>query len=66
MLTRETALERLRTTGTLAVATRSKHAITLEQAKDPMAHQIGRIVEANLRGPRERCLAPSANHAVLP
>jgi hypothetical protein len=66
MLTRETALQRLRTTGTLSTSARSRTAVTSEQARDPVALAVARIVAANRAATAARCLAPSVNHLVLP
>jgi hypothetical protein len=66
MLTRETALARLRTAGTLATGKRSANVITATATANPMVRAAARAIEANrhVTGPRE--LAPSACQAVLP
>jgi hypothetical protein len=66
MLTREIALQRLRTGGRLSPVPRPANVIIAEQAVDPVARQIKRIVDQNARASGQRCLAPSMNHAVLP
>ncbi len=66
MLTRETAIERLRTKGTLATTPLPKTAITVDDVANPTGRAIARIVHANKASRAARCLAPSANHMVLP
>lgn len=66
MSARETALLRLRAGGSLLPATRATNVITAEQAANPLGQQLKRIIEQNIRPSGPRCLAPSANHAVLP
>jgi hypothetical protein len=65
-MNRETALQRLRTTGTLSSQPRSKTSITFEQLADPTAKLIGRIIVASGKTKAPRSLAASHNHAVLP
>lgn len=66
MLTREAAIERLRTTGTLASTALPKSVITADQARDPTARAIAAILKANRATRAPRCLAPAANQSVLP
>ncbi len=66
MLTREIAIQRLRTTGTMSSLPPSKTAITPEQLADPTAKIVGRIMVASGKPSAARCLAASHNHAVLP
>ena len=66
MLTRESALARLRATGTLSAAGLPRTAITAAQAKDPLARLVAVIAAKapTTTGPRH--LAPSRNQGVLP
>jgi hypothetical protein len=66
MLTREIALQRLRTGGRLAATSRPANVISAEQAADPLAQQLKRVIDRRAGGQGVRCLAPSMNHAVLP
>lgn len=65
-LTREVALQRLRSGGSLAPALRPANIITAEQARHPLGQQLKRVLDQHQRAPGPRCLAPSVNHAVLP
>jgi len=63
---RETALQRLRAGGRLAQGAAPAHVITAAQGSSSLARQLDRIL-AQHRGSRHaRCLAPAANHLVLP
>ncbi len=66
MLTRETALARLRATGTLSAAGLPRTAITAAEAKDPVARLVATIAAKAAAAPGPRHLAPSANQGVLP
>ncbi len=66
MLTREIAIARLRTTGTLANVPRAATAVTADQLADPAAKIVSRIMVATNSTKAPRCLAGSQNHAVLP
>lgn len=66
MLTRKTAIERLRKTGTLATTPKPATALTKKPASDPLAIELARIVSHSRTSPAERWLAPSANHSILP
>jgi PRTRC genetic system protein C len=65
-LTREVALQRLRTGGRLMSAQRPAHVISTEQARQPLGQQLKGIIAQHRNGRGPRCLAPSVNHAVLP
>lgn len=66
MLTRETALARLRATGTLSSAGRSGVAITTQQAGDPLAKLVNDIASRACATTSARHLATSINQMVLP
>jgi PRTRC genetic system protein C len=63
---RETALQRLRAGGRLSADAPPANVITAEQAGTPLVKQLVRIVDQARRTSGPRCLAPSANHVVLP
>lgn len=63
---RERALQRLRAGGRLATTERPRNTITAEQAGDRLAKQLDVILAQNRHSRNTRCLAPSANHSVLP
>ncbi len=65
-MNRELALERLRAGGRLQPGQRPVNVLTEEQADMPLARQLSRIVGESTRATGPRCLAPSANHLVLP
>lgn len=65
-MNRELALQRLRAGGRLQPGERAVNVLTEEQADMPLARQLSRIVGESARTTRPRCLAPSANHLVLP
>lgn len=62
----ERALQRLRTGGRLSPAERPAHVITAAQTANPLGPQLRSILDQNRRAAGPRCLAPSANHLVLP
>jgi pantothenate kinase len=66
MLTRETALARLRTAGTLAAGKKRLNVITRAQATDATARAIQRIVAMDGYHDGGRLLAPAAAQGVLP
>ncbi|NGZ86437.1 hypothetical protein [Duganella aceris] len=66
MLTRETALARLRATGTLAPGKKRLNVITRAQATDATARAIQRLVATDSHFDGARLLAPAAAHGVLP
>lgn len=63
---REVALQRLRAGGRLDPAAQPRNVITAEQAGAPLAKQLVKIIGEVRRAGGPRCLAPSANQAVLP
>ena len=65
-LTREVALQRLRGGGRLVPEQRPAHVITLDQVSQPVAKQLDTIIGQHRHAAGPRCLAPAANHAVLP
>lgn len=65
VLTRETALARLRATGKLSNEPNPVDVIPAGDVNQSSAIAISKIVGANV-GLRKRCLAPSINHAALP
>ena len=66
MLTRETALTRLRATGSLASDQRLAIAVTLEAARAPLPQAVSKLMLGNVRVSSPRHLAPSNSQAVLP
>ncbi len=62
----ELALQQLRSDGRLDGAVRPVNVLTAAQARQPLAQQVKRILEQASRAGGVRCLAPSANHLVLP
>ncbi|MBC7860319.1 MAG: hypothetical protein H7Z39_16420 [Burkholderiaceae bacterium] len=66
MLTRKTALARLRATGTLSAATPKANIITREQANSAPARDAAQVIRDNSGRAGKRFLAPSPFHAVLP
>lgn len=65
-MNRELALQRLRAGGRLQPGERTVNVLTEEQADMPLARQVSRIIGQDARITAPRCLAPSANHVVLP
>lgn len=63
---RETALQRLRTGGRLAAGERPTHIVPAAHVSDPVARQLDRIIAQSRQQAAARCLAPAANHSVLP
>ena len=63
---RDVALQRLRSGGRLTSDAPPANVITAEQAAAPLGKQVARIVDEARRAGGPRCLAPSANHVVLP
>jgi hypothetical protein len=66
MLTRETALARLRAAGTLAPGKKRLNVITRAQATDTTARAIHRIVAMDSYHDGARLLAPAAAQGLLP
>lgn len=66
MLTKETALARLRATGTLATDKRAANVITAAATVNPMVRAAARAIDASRRAAGLRALAPSIYHGVLP
>jgi hypothetical protein len=66
MLTRETALERLRSAGTLATFKRPGNAINTAEANTPRVNAIVAVVDATRACTGPRHLAPAAGQMVLP
>jgi hypothetical protein len=66
MLTRELALQRLRTAGTLAATPRPTNAITRKAARNETVRAVAQVLAADPLRSGPRCLAPAANHGVLP
>jgi hypothetical protein len=66
MLTRQTALTRLHTAGTLAAGKKRTNVITRAQATDATARAIQRIVAMDSYHDGSRLLAPAAAQGVLP
>jgi PRTRC genetic system protein C len=62
----EIALQRLRADGRLDAAARPMNVLTAEQARQPLAQQVKRVLDQASRAGGVRCLAPSSNHLVLP
>jgi hypothetical protein len=66
VLTRETAIARLRATGTLATEARQAIVVTSENARSQIAREVNRLMMGNASAAGARHLAPSCNQAVLP
>lgn len=68
MLTREIAIERLRTVGTLRDEHTPDSTVSLADATNPLARRIAAVVIKRYRNPErgQRMLAPSTAHMVLP
>jgi len=65
-LTREVALERLRDGGRLVPSQRPRHVLGAEQISKPVAKRLDAIIGQHRDATGPRCLAPAANHSVLP
>jgi len=65
-MSRELALQRLRSGGRLASAQRPANVISAEQARDPLGQQLKNLIVQHRHASGPRCLAPAVNHAVLP
>lgn len=65
-LTREVALQRLREGGRLEQVQRPRHILSAEQISQPMAKRLDTIIGQHRDSAGPRCLAPAANHSVLP
>lgn len=63
---RELALQRLRAGGRLAPGLRPENILTAEEARGPQAQQLKHVIDQQRSANGPRCLAPSANHVVLP
>lgn len=67
MLTKQTAIERLRTTGTLATAgARGPQIAIREHVSTPIARDVSKLLLNNARVSGRRHVAPTASQAVLP
>lgn len=66
MLTRETALERLRTAGTLMTSARPQNAINPREANTPNTVRFAAVVADTKSGSGPRHLAPAACQVILP
>jgi len=62
----EQALQCLRKGGRLGGSERPLHVLTAEQARQPLALRVKRVLDHGRRTTGARCLAPSSNHLVLP
>jgi len=65
-MNRKLALQCLRAGGRLQPGERAVNVLTEEQADMPLARQLSRVIGEAARVTGPRCLAPSANHLVLP
>lgn len=63
---RDVALARLRSGGRLSPAARPENIVTGDQVGNPIGQQVKSLLDQQRRATSPRCLAPSANHAVLP
>lgn len=63
---REAALQRLRSGGRLDGSAPPANVITAEQVADKLGQRLAGIIDQVRRTSGPRCLAPSANHVVLP
>ncbi len=66
MLTRETAIARLRATGTLSDGERGGQIVAMREARCPVAATVNKLMMSNARAAAMRHVAPAANQAVLP
>lgn len=66
MLTREIALARLRTAGTLAAGKARPNVLTGAQVSDATARAIQHLVAVDSRHGGARLLAPAAAQGILP
>lgn len=66
MLTKETALARLRATGTLGVGTLNENIIPAMAARDPVSRAVHQMMMSNARTRSVRMVASGHNQAVLP
>lgn len=66
MLTKEVALARLRTTGSLASEKRLAITIAAADARTPLPRSVSYIMTSNERATGPRHVAPSSNQVVLP
>lgn len=62
----ELALQRLRAGGRLSTTERPANVIVPGAARLAIAQDVKRIIDQTRRAAGPRCLAPSANHLVLP
>lgn len=66
MLTKETAIARLRATGTLGGNQLNEFIIPAEAAKEPLCRLVGKLITSNTGTRSVRMVAPGNNQAVLP
>lgn len=66
MLTKATAIARLRATGTLGTEETTVNVIPAAGAKDPLARVVNNLLLSNRRTRGLRMIAPAANQSVLP
>lgn len=66
MLTREIALDRLRTTGTLMTSARPQNAINPRDANTPKTQAVAAVVADTRASSGPRHLAPASCQVVLP
>lgn len=66
MLTRETALARLRTAGTLAAGKKRLNVLTRAQVTNVTARAIQRLIAVDSHRGGPRLLAPAAAQGILP
>jgi hypothetical protein len=66
MLTKATAIARLRATGTLGSDETTIDVIPASAGKEQLAREISKVLLSNPRARGVRMVAPGANQAVLP
>jgi hypothetical protein len=66
VLTKETAIAQLRTTGTLATEQRAAITVATELTGSPMICDVNRLMMGNACVAGLRHVAPSSNQVVLP
>lgn len=66
MLTKETAIARLRATGTLGGDQSNAFIIPAAAAKEPLCRVVSKLVTSNIGTRAARMVAPACNQSVLP
>lgn len=66
MLTKETAIARLRATGTLGASVPDTHIIAADAAKQELVRIVNKVLMSNTGTRGMRMVAPGCNQSVLP